>query len=60
MSFYYCYKPHRFTPGTRAIIDKANKFIEEYQAQGYVLTLRQLYYRFIAKDAFPKEGGARP
>lgn len=51
--FYHCYKKHRFEPGTREIIEKANEFIEEYQRMGYVLTLRQLYYRFIAKDAFP-------
>src|SRR5438045_7581432 len=25
----------------------------EYQAQGYMLTLRQLYYQFVAKDLFP-------
>lgn len=51
--FYHCYRKHNFTPGTKVIIDKANQFIAEYQAQGYTLILRQLYYRFIAKDAFP-------
>ena len=58
--FYKCYKEHRFTPSTRAIIDDANRFIKEYQADGYVLTLRQLYYRFIAKDAFPADWIDRP
>lgn len=52
--FFHCYKRHRFTPGTRVIIDKANEFIEQYREKGYVLILRQLYYRFIAKDAFPQ------
>ena len=28
----------------------ANKIIEEYQEQGYTLTLRQLYYQFVARD----------
>jgi hypothetical protein len=51
--FYHCYKKHRFERGTKAIIDKANQFIEEYRQMGYILTVRQLYYRFIAKDAFP-------
>lgn len=30
-------------------IDTANQIIEEYQAQGFVLTLRQLYYQFVAR-----------
>lgn len=53
MPFFHCYRPHRFEPASRAIIDKANEFILQYEAQGYTLILRQLYYRFIAKDAFP-------
>jgi hypothetical protein len=54
-AFYKEYKPHRFNTPTRAIVDKANEFIAEYEKLGYVLTLRQLYYRFIAKDAFPEQ-----
>jgi len=34
-------------------IEKANVLIESYQSQGYMLTLRQLYYRFVAGDLFP-------
>lgn len=33
-----------------AIIHKANEIIEEYTAAGYTLTLRQLYYQFVARD----------
>jgi hypothetical protein len=33
-----------------SLVDSANKIIEDYQAQGYVLTLRQLYYQFVSKD----------
>jgi hypothetical protein len=51
--FFYQYKAHNFTRGTRSIIDRANQFIAEYQEQGYTLILRQLYYQFIAEDAFP-------
>lgn len=51
--FFKRYRRHRFEPGTVQIITKANEFIREYQEQGYTLILRQLYYRFIAKDAFP-------
>lgn len=50
---YHCYKPHRFTPAVQNIIALANQYIEEYRRMGYVITLRQLYYRFIAKDSFP-------
>jgi hypothetical protein len=30
------------------VIEKANVIIDEYQAQGFTLTLRQLYYQFVA------------
>lgn len=39
--------------GSVDIIAKANQLIEAYQAEGYRITLRQLYYRFIALDLFP-------
>lgn len=31
----------------------ANKIIDEYTAQGYDLTLRQLYYQFVSRDLIP-------
>lgn len=30
-----------------------NKIIEEFRADGYVLTLRQLYYQLVSKDIIP-------
>jgi len=39
----------RFTNASLALISLANEIIEEYQAQGYSLTLRQLYYQFVAR-----------
>jgi hypothetical protein len=48
-----CYTPKKFSKDHQAIIDKANAIIENYEAQGLSLTLRQLYYRFIAAAAFP-------
>jgi len=33
-----------------AIIAKANEIIDEYSAQGFTLTLRALYYKFVARD----------
>jgi hypothetical protein len=44
------YQDHTFSPSSLEIIDRANEIIEAYQAQGYVLTLRQLYYQFVSKD----------
>lgn len=37
------------------IINKANQIIDEYAAQGYDLTLRQLYYQFVARDLIPNK-----
>ena len=50
---YICYVPKGFSAKTEAIIDQANRIIEEYQAQGFSLTLRQLYYQFVARDLIP-------
>ncbi len=45
-----CFIPKDFRVGTRAIIRKANTLIADYQAQGYKLTLRQLYYQFVQRN----------
>lgn len=44
------YRSHRFGKETHEIIRKANEIIGEYEAQGYDLTLRQLYYQFVSRD----------
>jgi hypothetical protein len=49
------YEALRLRGSTLAIIHTANEFITDYQSQGYDLTLRQLYYLFIAKDRFPED-----
>ncbi len=41
-----------FQAGSLDVVEKANVIIEEYQAQGFTLTLRQLYYQFVARDLF--------
>lgn len=38
---------------TLALVNIANDICEEYAAQGYDLTLRQLYYQFVARDYLP-------
>lgn len=42
-----------FRAATLGMIDQANGIINEYAAQGYSLTLRQLYYQFVARDILP-------
>ena len=39
----------RFNASSMAIIENANAIIEEHQAEGYTLTLRQLYYQFVSR-----------
>lgn len=41
--------PKSFQSKSVDIIDKANEIIAEYQADGFTLTLRQLYYQFVAR-----------
>lgn len=36
-----------------AVINQANEIINEYQGYGMTLTLRQLYYQFVARDILP-------
>lgn len=43
------YKNFNFRNATLGIIEKANDIIAEYMAEGYELTLRQLYYQFVAR-----------
>ncbi len=35
------------------LVDIANDIIEDYIRDGYTLTLRQLYYQFVARDIIP-------
>lgn len=47
------YIEKQFRKNTLTTIDTANKIIDEYQAQGFSLTLRQLYYQFVARGLIP-------
>jgi hypothetical protein len=49
---YVCYVPHRFRADGRAVVAQAEAICAEYAAQGFDLTLRQLYYQFVARDLF--------
>lgn len=44
------FQAFRFRRDTLTMIDQANKIIDEYQQQGFQLTLRQLYYQFVSRD----------
>jgi hypothetical protein len=47
------YQDFNFRPATLALISTANQIIAEYSAQGFDLTLRQLYYQFVSRDIIP-------
>ena len=42
-----------FQAKTLDTIHRANSVIQDYQRQGYTLTLRQLYYQLVAQDYIP-------
>jgi len=43
------YEEHKFSAGTSRVIEQANEILAEYEAQGFELTLRQLYSQFVAR-----------
>jgi hypothetical protein len=47
------YVEKRFNATSRKLIEQANTIIAEYTAQGFDLTLRQLYYQFVSRDLIP-------
>jgi len=44
------YIEKNFSNTSLSIIAHASGIIEEYKQQGFILTLRQLYYQFVARD----------
>lgn len=46
---YIEYEKKRFSASSLAIIEKANSIIQSYASAGFELTLRQLYYQFVAR-----------
>jgi hypothetical protein len=47
------YVPRAFRESSLTIIEQANVICAEYAAAGYSLTLRQLYYQFVARAMIP-------
>jgi len=54
MKIAYIQRKHEILdPDVRSIVDNANVILEEYANDGLVMTIRQLYYQFVARDLFP-------
>lgn len=47
------YESKRFSAETLEAIVQANQILEEYEQQGYDLTLRQLFYQHVARGLIP-------
>ena len=45
-----CFVERRFNKNWRGLIENANDIIAEFTAQGFTLTVRQLYYQMVARD----------
>jgi hypothetical protein len=50
-----CFIERRFAKDSQDLIEQANNIIGEYTAQGFVLTLRQLYYQMVSRDILPNK-----
>lgn len=48
------YKEIRLNPERAALVQQAIELVDNYAAQGYQLTLRQLYYQFVSRDLLPQ------
>lgn len=49
------YETKKMGPVALAIVRSANRVLDDYAQQGFDLTLRQLYYQFVAHDLFPDD-----
>jgi len=47
------YERKNFTLQTQETITQAEQIVAQYQAQGFILTLRQIYYQFVARALIP-------
>jgi hypothetical protein len=49
------YIEKRFSPRSLELIAVAERICRQYAEQGFDLTLRQLYYQFVARDLLPNK-----
>jgi hypothetical protein len=47
------FKDHKFNVWSKQVLTLCNQIIDQYTAQGYRLTLRQLYYQLVTRNAIP-------
>jgi hypothetical protein len=47
------YIEKRFNKASRETIEQVNDILAEYEAQGYDLSLRQLFYQMVSRDLLP-------
>ena len=50
-----CYQTKRFSESALERIQQANQILDAYAAQGFDLTLRQLYYQFVSRAIIPNK-----
>lgn len=49
------YVDKKLSQANLVVVEQANQIIEEYRAQGFDLTLRQLYYQFVSRALIPNQ-----
>ena len=47
------YTDTNFRPASLDLIGKIERIMQEYIADGFVLTVRQLYYQLVVRDIIP-------
>lgn len=47
------YQNYRFMRNSVELINTANAIVDEYERDGLILTVRQLYYQLVARDIIP-------
>lgn len=50
-----CYRPQRFNARARKIIADANRILEQMSNDGFAITVRSLYYQFVAHNLFAED-----
>ncbi len=49
------YKHWKPQADARGMVDLVTMVVDEYTAAGYTMTIRQIYYQFVARDLFPDD-----
>ena len=49
------FKTTKFSKPSLGMIGLCNEIIENYQAQGFTMTLRQLYYQLVTRNVIPNQ-----